>query len=102
MNAEEQGRADRQEGFDRVAHGVTWRQLDGLDEMAVRYDLAKGEYGEPGSKKHEIVSSWLAAKEIIKKQTQPAPDHWYKKPIGIIGIAVATAVLVYLALSLLK
>lgn len=52
-----------QEGFDRVAYGVTPRQLDALREKDVRYSLAKGEYGTPGSMSHDIVLSWLASKD---------------------------------------
>lgn len=54
---------EMQEGFDQVAYGVTHRQLDTLDEKTVRYSLAKGEYGAPGSASHEIVLSWLASKD---------------------------------------
>lgn len=63
MNSSAQDRAEQQEGFDQVAYGVTHRQLDALDEKAVRYSLAKGEYGAPGSTSYEIVLSWLASKD---------------------------------------
>ena len=63
MNTSETTRAEMQEGYDRVAYGVTHRQLDALDEKAVRYSLAKGEYGTPGSTSHEIVLSWLASRD---------------------------------------
>jgi hypothetical protein len=54
---------EEQEGFDKEVYGVTHRQLDALDEKSVRYSLAKGEYGAPGSASHEIVLSWIASKE---------------------------------------
>ena len=44
----------------------------------------------------------LPTKNVQKEEAKPAPDHWYKKPIGVIGIAVASGVLLFLALSLLK
>lgn len=63
MTSTEHDRSSMQDGFDRVAYGVTHRQLDALDEKAVRYSLAKGEYGTPGSTSHNIVLSWLASKD---------------------------------------
>ena len=63
MTSTKHDRADMQEGFDRVAYGVTHRQLDALNEKDVRYSLAKGEYGTPGSTSHDIVLSWLASKD---------------------------------------
>ncbi len=56
-------RAEQQEGFDQESYGVTYRQLDGSDEKTVRYCLAKGDYGSPGSTSHDIVLSWLATKD---------------------------------------
>ena len=63
MPTAEHERDEMQEGFDRVTHGVTHAQLDGLEEKAVRYSLAKGEYGAPGTTSHEIALSWLASKD---------------------------------------
>ena len=63
MPTAEHERDEMQEGFDRVTYGVTHAQLDGLEEKAVRYSLAKDEYGAPGTKSHEIVLSWLASKD---------------------------------------
>ena len=48
------------------------------------------------------IDSQSATKNIKQEKAEPAPDHWYKKPIGVIGIAVASGVLLALALSLLK
>ncbi len=53
----------RTEIANKVYDGVTHRELDALDEKAVRYSLAKGEYGVPGSKSHDIVLSWLDSKD---------------------------------------
>ena len=53
----------RKEIGDKVYNGVTYRELDALDEKSVRHSLSKGEYGEKGSKSHEIVLSWLASKD---------------------------------------
>ena len=63
MTTSEKDRAEMQEGFDQVTYGVTHRKLDALDEKTVRYSLAKGEYGAPGSTSYEIVLSWLASKD---------------------------------------
>ena len=68
MNTDKQTRTDMQEGFDRVAHGVTHKELDALPEKDVLYSLAKGKYGEPGSTSHEIVLSWLSFKDIERAE----------------------------------
>ena len=57
---------DFAEGFDKGVYGVTHRELDAIDEKAVRYSLAKGEYGAPGSKSYDIVLAWLAIKEAAR------------------------------------
>lgn len=54
---------DREEIANKVFNGVTYRELDAAGEKTVRYSLAKGEYGAPGNKSYEIVSSWLASKD---------------------------------------
>ena len=72
MNADEQARADMQEGFDQATYGVTNKQLDALTEKDVRYDLSKGKYGAPGSTSHEIVLSWLAFKDTERAEASLA------------------------------
>lgn len=54
--------SERAEIARKVFDGVTYRELDALDEKIVRYSLAKGEYGAPGNKSHDIVLAWLASK----------------------------------------
>ena len=60
-----------------------------------------------GAAKYTVVERELdrrkqSQQEKAKSDAEPAPDHWYKKPIGVIGIAITSGVLVYLAVSLLK
>ena len=44
----------------------------------------------------------IALKKIQQEKPEPAPDHWYKKPIGVVGIAIVSGLLLYLATLLVK
>ena len=93
MSTSEKDRAEQQEGFDQVAYGVTHRQLDALDEKAVRYSLAKGEYGAPGSTSYEIVLSWLASKdsELRRQSISIARKALFNSRIAI-ALSTITAI----------
>ncbi|MEQ1660368.1 MAG: hypothetical protein ABL896_16500, partial [Hylemonella sp.] len=66
--AELEAEAGFEEGYDRVAYGVTRRELDAMDESRVRELLAKGKYGHPGEKSHAIVAAWLESKDVQRKE----------------------------------
>jgi hypothetical protein len=57
MNKTEQRRFD--EGFDEGVYGVAPDTLYAKGEEAVRYSLAKGEYGGPEDDSYRIVLAWL-------------------------------------------
>ena len=48
------------------------------------------------------IESQSTSKNIQQEKAEPAPDHWYKKPIGVIGITVAAGLLLLLAATLIK
>ena len=86
------------------------QMLEGLGEQKVKQKLADGDrlFGDVGSPYHQEVLIWLAEKnaaslkKIQENKSYPAPDHWYKKPIGVIGIAITSGVLLYLALFIIR
>ena len=61
----------------------------------VRIGLKVGQFLDKFEK--ACAEEWLQAKDINKNKTEPNAEHWYKKPIGIIGIGIISGLLVYLA-----
>lgn len=58
----------RDEIAEEVWFGVSYPALDKKGEKEVRRALAKGEYGEPGTKGHSLVLSWLSSKDAERAE----------------------------------
>ena len=58
----------RTEIAEEVWQGISYRALDEKGEKEVRRALAKGEYGEPGTKCHLHVSLWLSSKDVERAE----------------------------------
>ena len=92
----------RKEIGDKVFNGVTPRELDALDEKSVRHSLAKGDYGENGSKGHDIVLSWLASKDVeraeeslsISRKALRTSERANKVAISAMILSITTAAIV--------
>lgn len=46
---------------------------------------------------HQVVLIGRAARLAKKKSGADSDDHWYKKPVGIVVLAVTAGILVWLA-----
>ena len=40
-----------------------------------------------------VDESWKPSKQKVREH--PAPDHWYKKPVPVIGFAVTAGLILY-------
>ena len=56
------------EGFNLEFDGVTPKTLDALGEKKALHLLAVGEYGEPGTRSHNIVLAWLQGKNVTRSE----------------------------------
>lgn len=69
-------KALRTEIAEEVWHGTSYPALDAKGEKEVRRELARGEYGEPGTTCYSFVLSWLSSKdaELADKALSLAND----------------------------
>ena len=54
--------------------------------------------GDGGNVNEESQNS----KHIAEQKAEPVPDHWYKKPVGVIGLAIVSGILVFLTVYLIR
>ena len=98
-------------GFDKAKYGFNRQSLADIGERKIRDSLNLGKYGGPGDKHYIYVTAWLADIDFARSRAEPvvdnvvknvaeqvrkepAPDHWYKKPVPVIALAVTAAIIV--------